>query len=310
MVEVLDPSALTADAEYLLDGSAEDILRLSDDLVWQSTACPQLSGSVSVHDVTTDVGGLTTSLAATFELHCTPQHAVYGSLGFGSTAPALPAGADALIAAESRYPSLASVFDGISANTLALTVRHRKVLLRWDTPVGFGCAEVAMEESNGTPVLSYAGRDDTLTAAELDPTHTYQIMHALDDSSANSAPDFSAFPRDYVYPVTTSLEALPEAVIRGEEVSFHGRVTVPLHPGAEAALFVDVIIRGRKADGSIMELGSTATDQYGKYSITTKATRTMRIWSLVPPGDSAPAPGVMHHFGDSSERYTLHVARR
>ena len=306
-VRLATPEALSPGTEYPVDGSASDVLRLSDDYRLQSTFCPELTGNVAIHDVATDGDGLATLVTATFVVHCTPDDTLYGALGIGAPAPPLPEGAQSVIDRESRFPHIDSVFDGESANTIEIDVHRRSLLIRWDTPTGFTCVDAVVEEQPEGTVSGYSGRDDTMRVGALDPTKRYTATYSLGTDSANCQPEAESFLS--VVPLHVSLDTPTRSAGTGNPVVFHGRVDTRFEDYTEWAPFVDVILKGRKPNGSVIELGTTATDRNGRYSLTTDVRQSLRVYAVVRPGHiakdpelpRAPAAGTFYHFADRSK---------
>ncbi len=303
VLRIETPSALVAGNVYQLDGTQSDILRLGDSHQWQSSVCPDLTGNVKVHSITTDLEGLATSVAASFVLHCTPSDTVYGSIGIASGAPPLPDGAQAVIEREARLPVIQSVFDGSNANIIAIDVRRTRLLLRWDTPSGFDCATASVtRKGESEPVISYSGRDDTLEVHNLDPTAPHTVNVDVGSGRASTCSPDLASQSSTVFPLRAHLIDLKKKPNRG--LSVRGRVMVAFPGYAEPGRFLEIIIKGRRPDGSVAVLGASTTDSGGYFRLSANRRHAHRVWAVVEPGTEPAAPDspfqVWYHFGDRS----------
>ena len=307
VVRVPTPADVSLATPYPLTGSPDDALQLADNWTWQRTYCPDLSGSVTFEDVATDVDGAATALAATFIVHCTPDDTLYGSLGFGTTAPPLASDADALVVAEARFPSLISVFDGTYAETLAIDVRRRGLLLRWDSPSGFVCAHTQIDDESSSTPVSYTGRDDTLEVGGLDPTSRYGVHLWLSDTEPCGDTALATREADVV-PVVTTLRR-PEVDRSRGTVLLRGRVDIVVPGYSEPARFVDVVCKARKPDGSVVVRDGVAADVNGHFELTLPRRHAQHMWIVVRPDEEPTPPEAVHdywyHFGDASNHYAI-----
>lgn len=297
------PSALVAGTEYPVDGSQSDVLRLGDAYRWQSSACPDLTGSVFIDDIAVDAEGLATEVVATFELHCRPQDAVYGAVGVGASAPSLAVDALPVMDREARFPSFVSNYADGHAETVAIDVHRRHVLLRWDTPSGFDCASASVTANDTSqPLVTYSGRDDTLGIHHLNPTEPHTVNVVLGSGRASTcSPDFSSS-SSTVLPLRTRLiDVTPKP---DRSLSIRGRVMAVVPGYSEPARFVETAIKGRRQDGSVAVLATSRTDIDGYFTLSTSRTHSRRVWAVVKPGNEPAAPEsprqYWYHFGDRS----------
>ena len=303
-VSISSPATLLPNTEYTLDGSEADVLRLTDDLSWYHGTCPDTTGGVTIHELASDTEGATVALAATFILHCTPEHSVFGSLAFGTDLPALPGDAQSLIAVESRYPSFAPNAEDSFYEVMAIDVARHRLLIRWDTPGGFRCVEATAALPDNSVVSSYTGRDDTWLVPDLDPGVPLVLRVALGEAWPGPCrPGTLAGDHNTVLPVDTQLRDLAPSR-SGTELTLDGR-TVVAGPGyTEPARSVEVTAKGRRPDGSTVLLGTTVSGDDGRYHLVVRPRHSVRVWTVVAPGKEPAAPESLrtywYHFGDRS----------
>jgi hypothetical protein len=302
------PAGLAAGSDYALTGSTDDVLQLAGATQYQRDYCPDLNGSVTIDEVSTDVDGLATALSATFVVHCTPKDSLYGAVGFNTTTPPLPSDATALVQAEARYPTLTSVFDGLTAELLAVDVGRHSLMLRWDTPGGFTCADVSLSRNEGGRVVAtYVGSDDTLKVAGLDPTVRHQVAVAM----SGSTPCVDGATVDRSVPVNPVVATIHRPRVERETsvVSVRGRIDVVTSGPTEPARFVDVEVRSRGVQGTVKVRARVTTDSDGRFIAHFPRRGASRVWVRVQPDKEPTAPDAVtdfwYHFGTASERESL-----
>jgi hypothetical protein len=308
VVRVESPADLATNTSYTLTGSTDDVLQLANATEFQRTRCPSLTGSVSFEDVSTDENSLTTVMAATFTIHCTAEDTLSGSVGFNTSTPPLPGDTAALIDAEARFPTLVSVFDGETANMLAIDVRRRSLLLRWDTPGGFTCVDAQVEDAFDTPLATYSGRDDTMEVRQVDPTAFHRVTVALSDSepcTTNSPIGWESIP---IFPLVATLRE-PTLNRRADQMTLHGRLD-SVTPGlTEPVPGFDLECRVRKPDGSVVTRGVVTTGTDGRFYATLPSRHAQHVWVAIEPGSEPTGPwapeDTWYHFGDRSQHYSL-----
>jgi hypothetical protein len=308
VLRVATPADLSTGTSYPLNGSTDDVLQLANANAFQRTLCPSLTGSVSFDDVVTDPDGVATLLAARFVVHCTPDDTLFGAVGFNTAAPPLPDEAAPLIQAEARFPALVSVFDGETANMLAIDVRPRALLLRWDTPGGFTCADTVVDDPFASELGNYIGRDDTMAIRQLDPTSLTRVTVTMSNSETCSATAFSGQGYALVLPVVATLRE-PTVDRDTDQVTLRGNVKVVTPQTTEVARRVDLECRVRKPDGSIVTRAVVTSGFDGRFRASFPTRHATHVWVVIESGEEPTEPGATndtwYHFGDASQHYSL-----
>ncbi len=302
-VSIASPATLLPNTEYPLDGTELDVLRLTDDLTWYSDVCPDMTGGVTFHELSTSTDGVTAVLSASFVLHCTPEHSVFGSLAFGTELPALSDDALKLVADEARYPSFAPEGDGGFDEIMAIDVHRTRLFIRWDTPVGFRCVDARATRDDDSLVSSYDGRDDTWLVPDLDPAGVLRVRVALGQAWPEPCwPGSLTSDYETVLPITTHLTRVEPA--SSGHLALNGRAVVTVPRYHEPARSVEVTAKGRRPDGSTVLLGTTVSGDDGRYHLVVRPRHSVRVWTVVAPGKDPAAPESLrtywYHFGDRS----------
>ncbi|MFZ0323238.1 MAG: hypothetical protein WAN48_03795 [Actinomycetes bacterium] len=307
-VSIASVGSMSPGDTYPLGGTS-DVLRLADAYRFMSSRCPDLTGSVTVTQVSVATDGLPTSFAGSFTMHCTPDDAVYGAVAFNAPAPALPDGAASVEAADATYPKVAAYSPTAPDSMLAVRLGDNRVDLRWDGPGGFTCAEVfAADSVTNTTRRLYFGRDDTVTVDDLDPTHTINLQVSLyqEDLSAGVGVCGASYLGSAslgVFPVAVSVVPLTPTVPGGASTI---RGTVGFTNDTEPDVNAKVVVTGLSANQPPVSLGTARTDDLGRFSLTVTAPSSLTVVATVPAGRSGWASNV-HHFGATSAPVDLLV---
>jgi hypothetical protein len=301
-----DVSALEASETYPLDD--RDFFSLHDGYERQLDLCPDLDGVLTVSHVAFDDSGEVASLAATFTATCRLGDVAYGSFSYGQEPAPLPPEANTYLLREAKYPTfIPDYVDGDVTTVMAIDVRRHRLLVRWDQPAGFGCATVSAQTLPENTVYTYSGRDDNGAIRGLSPDEVVTVSVRLNQMWDSPCMPSGQYDRS-VWPLRVQLREVPAPSTDGT-VEVRGRVFLTNNLGySEPGSFLDVLIMGRRQDGSTVTLGTTTAASDGRYSTTVERKRSARIWTMVRGGAEPTAYGPepwWYHWSARSEPQRL-----